>query len=84
MHDCAGSSTPCCFSLVPGTSALYSCSTAFLGSTKGAGYVGERRVPPLENYGEEVSELGRCTVLAKLLYVKGYVLVTVINIWQVY
>ena len=43
------------FPPVPGTSALYSCSTAFLGSTKGAGYVGERRVPPLENYGEEVS-----------------------------
>ena len=43
------------FPPVPGTSALYSCSTTFLGSTKGAGYVGERRVPPLENYGEEVS-----------------------------
>ena len=63
VHNNANSSTPCCFPPIPGTSALYSCSTAFLGSTKGAGYVGERRVPPLENYGEEVSLLGRCTVL---------------------
>ena len=43
------------FRPIPGTSVLYSCSTPFLGSTKGAGYMGERCVPPLENYGEEVS-----------------------------
>ena len=43
------------FPPIPGTSVLYSCSTAFLSSIKGAGYVGERRVPPLEYYGEEVS-----------------------------
>ena len=55
MHDCARISTRVAFPPIPGTSALYLCSTAFLGSTEGAGYVGERRVPPLENYGEEVS-----------------------------
>ena len=43
------------FPPIPGTSALYWCSMEFLGSTKGAGYLGERRVLPLENYGEEVS-----------------------------
>ena len=43
------------FPPVPGTSALYSYSTAFMGSMKGEGYVGARHVPPLENYGEEVS-----------------------------
>ena len=43
------------FPPVPGRSAIHSCSTAFLGSTKGAGYVGERRVLPMEKYGEEIS-----------------------------
>ena len=43
------------FPPVPGRSALYSCFTVFLVSTKGAGHVGERRVLPLEKYGEEVS-----------------------------
>ena len=42
VHERACSSTPCCSPPVPGTSTLYSCSTAFPGSTKGVGFVGER------------------------------------------
>ena len=40
---------------VPGRSALHSSPAPFLGSTKAARLVGERRVPPLEKYGEELS-----------------------------
>ena len=40
---------------VPGRSALRSSPTPVLGSTKAARLVGERRVPPLEKYGEELS-----------------------------
>ena len=43
------------FPPVPGQSALYSCFTAFLGSTKEAEHVGEKCVLSLEKYGEEVS-----------------------------
>ena len=40
---------------VPGCSALHSSPMPFLGSTKAARLVGERCVPPLEKYGEELS-----------------------------
>ena len=40
---------------VPGRSALHSSPMPVLGSTKAARLVGERRVPPLEKYGEELS-----------------------------
>ena len=43
--------------------------------------MGERRVPPLENFEEDVSRLGvGQPVLAALSHVKGYVLVSDSNI----
>ena len=40
---------------VPGRSTLHLSPAPFLGSTKAARLVGERHVPPLEKYGEELS-----------------------------
>ena len=44
-----------CFTAVLSTNQLPLCPASLLGSSKGAGLLGEGRVPPLAKYGEDIS-----------------------------